>query len=329
MNVLVTRKIPESGLQLLKEAGCTLTEHTQKRELAKDELISLCKKHDALLSVGRNFLDKHVLQECRHLKAISLMSAGFDNVDIDAATRLKRPIGHTPGVLSRATSDIAFLLMLAVSRNAFYMHHQMKHEEWGFFEPTENLGMELYGKTLGVSGLGKIGFELAKKCISAYNMDVIYHNRGRNRNAEEELKAVRVSFDELLERSDVLSAHVNLTSETRGMFDARAFEKMKPTAIFINTSRGAVHNEKDLTEALRQKSIWGAGLDVTHPEPMQKENPLLYMPNVCVLPHIGSATAETRAAMATRAARNIIAGLKGEKMPYVANPEVYEGKKIL
>ena len=324
MKILITRKIPEAGLIRLKDAGHTVTQHTRKSELTAEELIRACKNHDALMSVGHNTLDEPFFRECRHLRAISLMSAGYDNVDISAATRLGIPIGHTPGVLSSVTSDIALLLMLAVSRNAFYMHHTIARGEWGFFEPTANLGIELYGKTLGIYGLGNIGFEMARKSAAVFDMKVIYHNRTRNEHAEKELDARPVSFDELLQISDVLSVHANLSSQTRGVFNMDAFSKMKRSVIFINTARGAIHNETDLIEALKKGLIWGAGLDVTNPEPMASDNPLLTMPNVCVLPHIGSATKETRAAMATRAADNIIAGLKGEQMPYVVNPGVYE-----
>jgi glyoxylate reductase len=215
-------------------------------------------------------------------------------------------------------------LMLDTSRKAFYMHKSITKGEWGFFDPTANLGIELRGKTLGVFGLGKIGLEMAKCCIGAFGMQVIYHNRNRNEVAEKELNASRVSFDELLEQSDVLTVHTALTPETAGKFDWSAFNKMKSHSIFINTARGAIHNEQDLLRALVEKKIWGAGLDVTNPEPMRPDHPLLSMPNVSVLPHIGSATEETRAAMSVLAARNIIAGLKGERIPFVVNPDVYK-----
>lgn len=319
MKVFVTRIISPTGVKLLEDAGHTVTQHTEKRELAQEELINICKEYDGLMSSGPNKLDEHFLTQCSNLKAISLLSAGYDNADIAAATRLGMQIGHTPGVLSDATADTAFLLMLAVSRKAFYLHDKIAKGEWGFFEPTADLGTELKGKTLGIFGLGKIGLELAKKCIGAYGMNVIYHNRNRNEEAEKMLGAYYVSFEELLEQSDVLSLHANLTAETKGLFDKDAFRKMKPSSIFINTARGAMHNEKDLTAALESKTIWGAGLDVTNPEPMDKDNPLLQMPNACVLPHIGSATYETREAMVTIAAQNIIAGLRGEKMPFAAN----------
>lgn len=322
MKVLITRVISEAGLKLLRAAGLTIVEWKEKRPLSKEELISACQDVDALLNVGSR-IDQDVLSACKHLKVIALHSVGYDNVDVEAATALGMPIGNTPGVLSAATADTAFLLMLATSRKAFYLHKTIAEGNWGFFEPTANLGIELRGKTLGVFGLGKIGLEMARCCRNAFGMNIIYHNRGRNEVAELELGARLVSFKELLAQSDVLSVHTALTKETEGIFNKKAFSQMKSTAIFINTARGGIHNETDLIEALESGKIWGAGLDVTNPEPMKADNPLLSMPNVSVLPHIGSATEETRGAMSVLAAQNIIAGLKGERLPYIVNPEVY------
>lgn len=325
MKVFISRIIPKEGIEILQNAGLELTQYSGKINIPQDELIDICKQQDMLLSVGGNKLDSKFLHACRHLKGIALMSAGYDQVDITTATALGIPISNTPNVLSKATSDVAFLLMLAVSRNAFYMHETIQKKEWGFFDPTANLGIELYNKTLGVFGLGNIGTELAVKCKAAYNMNVIYHNRRPNEAAEKILDATYVSFDELLAQSDVVSVHANLSDETREIFNEAAFSKMKGTAIFINTARGGLHNEEDLTAALQHKKIWGAGLDVTNPEPMAAGNPLLSMRNVCVLPHIGSATVETRAKMAVTAANNIVALLQGKPMPQVINKEVYEG----
>lgn len=251
------------------------------------------------------------------------MAVGYDNIDIPEATKLKIPIGNTPGVLSKATADIAFLLMLALSRKALYLHKKIIHGEWGFYEPTANLGVELDGKTLGIFGLGKIGFEMASRCVKAFDMQVIYHNRSNNIEAEKKLGAKKVSLDELIAQSDVLSVHTALTVETKNFFDYAKFSKMKPTSIFVNTARGGIHNETDLLKALNENLIWGAGLDVTNPEPMLADNPLLTMPNVAVLPHIGSATQETRGAMSRLAAENIIAASKGKRLPHLVNPEVY------
>lgn len=323
MKVFITRVIPGAGLQHLRDAGHTYSVYEGTTELSGGELIKACHGHDALISCGPNKLDDTFFTATSGLKAISLLSAGFDNVDVAAANRHGRAIGHTPGVLNEATANTAFLLMLAVSRNAFGAHRRIISGDWGFFQPTANLGQELRGKTLGIFGMGRIGSELARLCKGAFGMKILYHNRRRNPEAEAALDATYVSFDELLAQSDVVSPHANLSDETRGIFNAAVFEKMKPSAIFINTARGAMHHEPDLIEALRGKKIWGAGLDVTNPEPMRPDNPLLQMDRVVVLPHIGSATAETRAAMAVRAAENIIAGLAGNPMPFVINPEVY------
>lgn len=322
MKVFVTRVLPEAAIKLLEAAGLEVNQWTEKRKLTQEELIEQCKGVDALLSAGQQ-LNADFLLSSKHLKVIALHSVGYDNTDVDTATALKIPVGNTPGVLSDATADTAFLLMLATSRNAFYMHQQIIDGKWGFFEPTANLGIELKGATLGIFGLGKIGVEMAKRCQGAYQMKVIYHNRRRNVEAEEALGAAYVSFEELLQQSDILSVHTSLNPETEGKFDRQAFSKMKETAIFINTARGAIHHQEDLIKALQEKVIWGAGLDVTHPEPMSPDHVLLKMPNVCILPHIGSATVGTRNAMAKIAAENIIAGLKGENLPHIVNPEVY------
>lgn len=322
--VLVTRQISDDALALIRNSGYEVRVYTERKNISQDELIKMCEGHAGLLSVGPNKIDERFLSACPQLKGIALMSVGFDKVDLNAANKHRIPISNTPDVLSEATADTAFLLMLSVARNAFYMHKSIERGEWNFFDPMQNLGQELYGKTLGILGLGRIGLEMAKKAKTAYNMDIIYHNRNRNEQAEKELDARYLSFDELLQQSDVVSVHVNLTEETKGLFDMEAFAKMKPNAIFINTARGAIHNEVDLLSALQNGTIWGAGLDVTNPEPMDRNNPLLNMENVCILPHIGSATKETREKMAMMAAENIVAALKSERMPQVINAEVYE-----
>lgn len=323
MKVFITRTIPEAGIKLLKEAGCIITMNTEKRNLSNEELISISRQNDIVLNGGFDKMREDYFAACSHLKLLSLMTVGYDNIDIAAATKYKIPISNTPDVLSNATADTSFLLMLATSRKAFYKYKTILDGEWGFYNPTDNLGIDIQNKTLGILGLGKIGFVMAQKSKAAFGMSIIYHNRSRNEGAEKKLGAKYVSFDELLLQSDVLSVHANLSEETKNMFNKDAFSKMKPTSIFINTARGGLHNETDLLHALQNNIIWGAGLDVTNPEPMAKDNPLLFMPNVCVLPHIGSAVAETRDAMATVAAQNIIAGINGERLPTIVNPEVY------
>jgi lactate dehydrogenase-like 2-hydroxyacid dehydrogenase len=316
MKVFISGNIASVGIKELEENNISITQWKENRQITAEELIEACQSQDGLISVGPNKINAAFLNACSHLKVIALHSVGYDRVDVAVAKKLNIPIGHTPGVLSGATADTAFLLMLAVSRKAFFLHKKIIKGEWKKYEPTPELGMEVNGKTLGVFGLGKIGLEMAKKCRAAYQMEVIYHNRSRNEEAEKEIGAKYVTFETLLAQSDVLSVHTAITPETKGKFTLDVFKQMKPNSIFINTARGGIHNEEDLIKALEEKLIWGAGLDVTNPEPMDKNNPLLAMENVAVLPHIGSATEETRAAMAQIIVKNVLAGLKGERLPY-------------
>jgi len=323
MNVFITREIPNEIKQPLLDEGHNVEEWTEKRVMTDAELIDHCKHADALLCISQK-LDDHFFEECSQLIVVATNSVGFDHIDVAKATELKIPIGNTPDVLSKATSDIAFLLMQNVARKAIFWHKEIVQGNWNFLDPFKDLGIDLKGKTLGIFGLGRIGLDLAKSAKGAFDMPIIYHNRSRNEEAEKELGAKYVSFEELLQQSDVISVHANLNEENQGIFNKSSFEKMKPTAIFINTARGGLHNETDLIAALEAGTIGGAGLDVTNPEPMDKNNPLLEMQNAVVLPHIGSATIETRTAMANLSVQNILAGLKGERLPECVNPEVYE-----
>jgi glyoxylate reductase len=323
MKVFVSRDIPAPGIELLRAEGFEVTVWQIDRPMTQPELIENAKQNDALLCVFSDRIDKVFLNECKHLKVIAQLAVGYDNIDIAEATRLRIPIGNTPDVLSESTADVAFLLMLAAARKAFHLHKTIAKGEWTFFRPKANLGIELKSKTLGVFGLGRIGMEMAKRCKGAYQMNIIYCNRSRNATAEELLQAKKVEFDELLAQSDVLSVHCSLNESTNGIFNKTVFQKMKRSAIFINTARGSIHNEKDLIDALNERVIWGAGLDVTNPEPMKTNNPLLSMESVAVLPHIGSATIEARNAMSRLSAENIIYGLRGDKLPNIVNPEIY------
>lgn len=322
IKVLVTRDIPEVGVDLLRSAGFEVTVMGYDKPLKAVELKEAAKTNHALLCLSADKIDADFLNECKHLQIISQFAVGFDNINLPEATALRIPVGNTPDVLSDATADVAFGLMMSVARKFFYLHKTIAKGEWKYFQPKKNLGIELKNKTLGIFGLGRIGIEMAKRCRGAYNMEVIYHNRKRNEAAEKELGARYVSFDHLLQQSDVLSVHSVLSEETKGLFNKIAFGKMKSTAIFINTSRGGVHNEADLIEALNTGVIWGAGLDVTNPEPMLPDNPLLSMESVAVLPHIGSGTVEARNAMSRLAAENIIEFYKSGRVPNCLNPQV-------
>jgi len=320
--VLITRIIPDTAYSMLTQAGFDVSVWEGNGPMTQPQLIERAKQVDALMPLGADRLDNYFFSQCSHLDVIAQFAVGYDNIDVAEATRLKIPVGNTPDVLSDATADIAFGLMMAVSRKMFYLHKTIEHGEWKQFEPLKNLGQELTGKTLGIFGMGRIGMVMAQRCRGAFNMDIIYHNRTRNAEAEKLYGARYVSFDELLQQSDVLSVHSVLSDETRGLFNKDVFSRMKKSAIFINTSRGGVHNEEDLIKALRSETIWGAGLDVTNPEPMHANNPLLQMPNAAVLPHIGSATMEARTGMARLAAENIIAFYSTGNMPHCVNREV-------
>jgi glyoxylate reductase len=324
--VLVTRDIPAVGIDLLREQGFQVTVMGYDKPLTAEELKEAAKAHNALLCLSADKINASFLAECKHLEVISQFAVGYDNIDLPEATKLGIPVGNTPEVLSDATADVAFGLMIVVSRKMFHLHKSIAKGEWTHFQPKKNLGIELKNRTLGIFGLGRIGIEMAKRCKGAYNMNVIYHNRNRNIKAEEQLDANYVSFDELLQQSDVLSVHSVFSPETKGIFNKNAFNKMKKNAIFVNTSRGGVHNEEDLIEALNNGTIWGAGLDVTNPEPMLSDNPLLSMPNAAVLPHIGSGTVEARNAMSRLAAENIIEFYKTNQVPNILNPEVLARK---
>jgi len=321
VNVFITRDLPGKGIELLRKEGFNVSVWPHDNPMSPVELIEEGKKANAIITLLTDVIDANFLNACRHLDIISQFAVGYDNINIPEATKLGIGIGYTPGAMSDATADTAFGLMIAASRKMFYMHKTIAKGEWTVFRPKENLGIELKNKTLGVLGLGRIGLEMALRCKGAYNMKVIYHNRKQNKDAEKKVGASLVSFDELLSQSDVLSVHCALNNETRGIFDQTAFSKMKPTSIFVNTARGGVHNEKDLVEALNAGKIWGAGLDVTNPEPMDANNPLLSMPNVAVLPHIGSQTEEARGEMSRLAAVNIIEFYKKNHIPNVVNPE--------
>jgi len=320
--IFVSKLFPEIGVNLLRDNGFIVTTWNEERPMTQDELIEKAKLHNALFCAGSDAIDKRFLNACSHLDIISQFAAGYDNIDIPEATKLGIPIGYAPNAMSDATADTAFGLMIATSRKMFYMHKQILKGEWSYFKPKANLGMELKNKTLGIFGLGRIGIEMAKRCKGAYNMDIIYNNSKPNLDAEKEVNATFVDFNTLLSRSDVISVHCSLNPKTEGIFNKNAFNKMKSTAIFINTSRGPVHNESDLIDALNNNIIWGAGLDVTNPEPMLPNNPLLQMENVSILPHIGSATIEARNEMARLAATNIIEFYINNNIPHIVNPEV-------
>jgi glyoxylate reductase len=319
MKVLVSLNIPEVGIEMLKQEGLEVEVWREEQPMSNQELVKRCQDVQALVSTGSNTIDKDFLHQCSHLKIISQFGAGYDNVDVQTARQLDIHVGNAPDAMSDATADIAFILMLAASRKVCYLNSSISRGEWGVFKPRATLGLELKGKTLGIVGLGRIGYEMATRCRGAYGMHILYCSRSVKPTAETALAATKVSFDELLAQSDVISVHCALNQHTRGIFNTDAFSKMKETSLFINTSRGPVHNQSDLYQALATGAIWGAGLDVTDPEPMKQDDPLLDLENVAITPHIGSATVEARDEMSRLVAKNIIQYHRGEAIENLVN----------
>lgn len=322
IKIFATSVFPDIAYELLNKEKFSITTWEEENPITESQLIEILQDYHVLYCTSKIKISKEFINQCSHLELISQYAAGYDNIDVDAVSQLGIPLGYTPSAMSDATADIAFGLMLATARKMFYMHKTILKGDDGHFIPKANLGFELKNKTLGVFGLGNIGIELAKRCKGAYNMNILYYNRTPNSVAEQELGAKYVDFSTLLKQSDIISVHCSLNETTKGIFNKEVFQQMKPSSLFINTSRGQVHNEIDLIDAVKSGEIWGAGLDVTNPEPMAKDNPLLTMENVCVLPHIGSATIEARNKMATLSAQNIIEFYKSNSIPNCINPKI-------
>lgn len=318
--VFVTRKIPEKGLELLKNTA-EVRVWEGEEPVPRQVLLNEVKDVDGLLSLLTETIDEEVMEAGENLKVISNYAVGYDNIDVKAATQRGIMVTNTPGVLTQATADLTFALILAAARRIVEGVDYVKAGKWKTWGPELLLGRDVYGSTLGIIGLGRIGQAVAERA-RGFNMKVLYYSRRRKPDVESKLELHYVSLDDLLKKSDFVSIHIALNDETRYLIDYDAFEKMKPSAFLINTARGGVVNPKALYQALVNRKIAGAALDVTEPEPIQPKDPILDLDNVIVLPHIGSATVRTRTRMAVMAAENLTAALKGETPPYLINKEV-------
>jgi glyoxylate reductase len=319
--VFVTRVIPAAGLDKVR-ASCDTEVWTGQMPPPADVLKATLSKCDGVLSLLTDRFDAVVMDALPRLRVISNYAVGFNNIDIKAATERGIAVGNTPGVLTDATADMAFCLLIAAARRVVEGHIYSTSGQWKTWEPLGHIGQDLVGKTLGIVGMGRIGYGLARRCQRGWDMKVLYHDMYRNEQAEKDLGARQVDFDTLLRESDFVSVHTDLNDTTRGMFNASAFRKMKNTAVFVNTARGPVMNQKELVDALRNGVIFSAGLDVTDPEPPSPDDPLLTLPNVVVAPHIASATVASRNGMAEIAADNLILGLEGKPLRCWVNPDV-------
>ena len=324
--VFVTRLIPEAGLSKVR-AACDAEIWSEPLPPSLDVLRKKIADCDGLLSLLTERIDGALLDIAPKLKVVSNYAVGFNNIDVPACTDRGVCVGNTPGVLTDATADLAFALLMAASRRIVDSREWTLAGHWKTWEPLGHIGQDLIGRTIGIVGMGRIGFAMAKRCFGGWGMKVLYHDKFASEAANKELNAQQVDLDTLLKESDFISVHADLNDTTRGMFNTTTFSKMKPTCVFINTARGPLVVEKDLAEALTSGKIFSAGLDVTDPEPPALDNPLLRLPNCVVVPHIASATVSSRNAMAEIAADNLIAGVTGQPLRAWVNPQVADKRR--
>ncbi|UCB59292.1 MAG: D-glycerate dehydrogenase [Thermoplasmatales archaeon] len=321
MKIFVTRKIPKPGLDLLRKEH-DIEINPFNRVLTKKEIIKNLKGKDGLLCLLTDQIDEEVIVSEPRLKMIACYAVGYDNIDVKAATKQGVPVSNTPGVLTDATSDMAWALLFSTARRIVEADKFTRAGKFNGWDPMLMHGVDVTGKTLGVVGTGRIGAAFALKS-KGFDMKVLYVNLDKNVDLEKKIYAKKVTFEVLLKESDFISLHVPLIPSTYHLIGEKEFKMMKKTAVLINSSRGPVIDEKALAKALKKKWIFGAGLDVYEHEPkITKE--LLYLDNVVLQPHSASATIKSRTQMATLAAENMIEGLKGLIPPNCINPEVFK-----
>jgi glyoxylate reductase len=309
--VYVTRKLPGTALDRLA-AEHEVTVWPERLPPPRPELWARVAESEGVLSLLSDQLDAELIANAESLKAISNYAVGVDNVDLEAATERGIPVGNTPGVLTETTADLALALMLGISRRLLEGDSAVRRGEWLTWEPARMLGRDLHDATVGIVGFGRIGRAVAKR-VESFGCRVLHTSRSGG-----------VPLPRLLESSDFVTLHCPLTDDTRGLIGEQALQLMKPTAYLINSARGPIVDTMALVRALHSGQIAGAALDVTDPEPLPREHVLAGAPNTLILPHLGSATVATREAMADMAVDNLLAGLAGERMPWCANPEVFD-----
>ena len=321
MNVLVTGNLSAGILERIRRDHAVAV-NDQDRPMEREALLAAVAGKAGLLTMLTDRVDDELFDRAPDLKVVANCAVGYDNIDVAAATRRKIAVSNTPGVLTDSTADLALALMLAVGRRMMEGDRQVREGRFRAFAPFRFLGKDISGKVLGIVGLGRIGRAVARRA-AGFGMRLQYHQRNRLSAADEAALGVRFAdLDRLLETSDVISLHVPLTPGTRHLIGAAQLRRMKPAAILVNTARGPVVDETALVEALREGRIGGAGLDVYENEP-QLAPGLAALDNAVLLPHVGSATIETRTRMATLAADNLVAGLRGEVPPNCLNPEIF------
>ncbi|HEY9527794.1 MAG TPA: D-glycerate dehydrogenase [Anaerolineales bacterium] len=322
--VFVTRLIPEKGLEVVRDF-CDVDLWAEELPPRREDLVEHIRGVDGLLCLLTDKIDGEVMDKAGpQLKVISNHAVGFDNIDVAAATARRIPVGNTPDVLTDATADFAFALMMAVARRIPESERYVHAGKWKTWGPMTLLGVDIQGATLGLVGFGRIGKAVARRAVG-FDMRVIYYDPSEKK-PNPDLNAMPVDFETLLRESDFISLHTPLTPDTRYLIDAEALLKMKPNVVLVNTARGPIVDPQALYEALKENRIFGAGLDVTDPEPLPLDSPLLTLDNIVVVPHVASASTTSREQMSWMAAQNLVAGLKGERLPNCVNRQVYAQK---
>jgi glyoxylate reductase len=319
--VFVTRIIPDQGLKLVLE-HCDAEVWQDELPPPRAVLLEKVRDLDGLLCLLTEKVDAELLDQAPKLKVVSNMAVGFDNIVVPECTKRGIPVGNTPGVLTDTTADFAFTLLMAAARRVVEGHEWVKAGRWKTWGPMLLLGQDVHGATLGLIGFGRIGRAMARRA-QGFGMRILFYDIVPCIEGVEEYKAECCDFDTVLRESDFVSLHTPLTRETYHLIGDREFDLMKPTAILINSARGPIVDPKALYRALKEGKIAYAALDVTEPEPIPMDDPLLTLPNCLIVPHIASASVKTRGKMAQMAAENLLAGLRGERLPNCVNPEIY------
>lgn len=320
-NVFVTRKLPGNGLDKLRSL-CNVAVYPEDRNITKEELLEVVGSQDAMITMLSDPIDEDVIQAGHKLKAIANYAVGFNNINVNAASARKIAVVNTPDVLTNASADFAWALLMATARRVIEGDQMTRTGQFVGWAPELLLGVEVYGKTLGIIGAGRIGQGVAERA-TGFGMRTLYHNRNRlPKEVEEQSRMEFVDLETLLRESDFVSLHCPLTPETKYLIDAPELKQMKPSAVLINTARGPVVNEVALIEALKEGVIYGAGLDVFEDEPALKPG-LVDLPNVVLAPHIASAGLETRSKMVDLVVNDIMAVLEGRRPQNLVNREIF------
>jgi glyoxylate reductase len=321
--VFVTRGIPESGLELLRKEYQVVV-WPDALPPTGQALLDYVEGASAILCLLSDRIDAQMMDAAgAGLKVISNYAVGYDNIDVAEATRRGIPVGNTPGVLTEASADHAFALLMAAARRIAEGDRQVRSGGWKTWEPKGLLGLDIHDATLGIIGFGRIGQAMARRA-RGFDMRVLFFDPTHPQEKDDATHAEKVSLDELLVQSDFVSLHTPLTVQTQGLMNATTFGKMKTGAVLVNTARGGLVDQEALADALKSGKLGGAALDVSDPEPLPLDHLLLELENLLITPHIASASRSTREKMSLMAAENVLAGLRGERLPNCVNPEVYE-----